>query len=142
MKDGPIMARILKGVAVAAVSFVLLGSVATLWENPVFVRMTPAGNLEIVLLGAMSVLLGAYAAVRRPACSIHTAGTGGVLGFLGVACPVCNKILLIIFGGELLLTYYEPVRVYVAAAGVLVVAFAVWIEWTRRSEPVSVARNA
>ena len=79
------MARILKGVAVAAVSFVLLGSVATLWENPVFVRMTPAGNLEIVLLGAMSVLLGAYAAVRRPACSIRTAGTGGVLGFLAVA---------------------------------------------------------
>ena len=136
------MAPVVKGAAVAAASFLLLGTVAALWENPVFVRMTPAGDLEIVLLGAMSVLLGAYVAVRRPACSIRTAGTGSVLGFIGVACPVCNKLLLLIFGGELLLTYFEPVRIYVAAAGALVVAVAVWIEWTRRRETVSVARHA
>ncbi len=142
MRDGRIMVAVLKGAAVAAASFLLLGTVAALWENPVFIRMTPAGNLEIILLGAMSVLLGAYVAVRRPACSIRTAGTGSVLGFIGVACPVCNKLLLIIFGGELLLTYFEPVRVYIAAAGVLVVAVAVWIEWTRRRETVSVARHA
>ncbi len=141
MRDGRIMAPVLKGAAVAAASFLLLGTVAALWENPVFIRMTPAGNLEIILLGAMSVLLGAYVAVRRPACSIRTAGTGSVLGFIGVACPVCNKLLLLIFGGELLLTYFEPVRVYVAAAGTLVVAVAVWIEWTRRKEAVSVARH-
>ncbi len=142
MRDGRIMGPVLKGVAVAAASFLLLGTVAALWENPVFIRMTPAGNLEIILLGAMSVLLGAYVAVRRPACSIRTAGTGGVLGFIGVACPVCNKLLMLIFGGELLLTYFEPVRIYVAAAGALVVAVAVWIEWTRRREAVSVARHA
>ena len=142
MRDGRIMGPVLKGVAVAAASFLLLGTVAALWENPVFIRMTPAGNLEIILLGAMSVLLGAYVAVRRPACSIRTAGTGSVLGFIGVACPVCNKLLLLIFGGELLLTYFEPVRIYVAAAGALVVAVAVWIEWTRRRETVSVARHA
>ena len=135
------MAPVLKGAAVAAASFLLLGTVAALWENPVFIRMTPAGNLEIILLGAMSVLLGAYVAVRRPACSIRTAGTGSVLGFIGVACPVCNKLLLLIFGGELLLTYFEPVRVYVAAAGTLVVSVAVWIEWTRRKGAVSVARH-
>jgi hypothetical protein len=42
---------------------------------------------------------------------------------------VCNKILLLLFGGELLLTYYEPVRIYVAAAGVLIAAVAVGREW-------------
>jgi hypothetical protein len=88
------------------------------------------------------VLLGAYVAIRRPACSMGTAATGGILGFLGVACPVCNQVLLLIFGGELLLTYFEPIRVYVAAAGTLVVAVAVWIEWTRRSEAVPVTRQA
>ena len=136
------MARVLKGVAVATASFLLLGSVAALWENPIFIRMTPAGNLEIILLGAMSVLLGAYVAVRRPACSIRTAGTGSVLGFVGVACPVCNKLLVLVFGGELLLTYFEPVRVYVAAAGVLAVAAAVWIELARREDIGSVAGQA
>ncbi len=129
-----IMARVLKGLAVAATSFLVLGTVAALWENPLFIRMTPAGNFEIILLGAMSVLLGVYVAVRRPACSIATAGTGSVLGFIGVACPVCNQILLLIFGGELLLTYFEPIRIYVAAAGTLVVAVAVWIELTRPRE--------
>ena len=51
------------------------------------------------------------------------------MGFIGIACPVCNKILLLLFGGELLLTYYEPVRIYVAAAGVLIAAVAVAREW-------------
>lgn len=59
------------------------------------------------------------------------AGVGGVLGFLGVACPVCNKILLLLFGGELLLTYFEPVRLYVAAVGTAILAVAVVLEWLR-----------
>ncbi len=119
------LSRILKGLAVALGSFVALGTVAALWENPLFIRMTPAGDLEVVLLGFLSVLLGTYVAIRRPFCTAKTAGVGGVLGFIGVACPVCNKVLLLLFGGDLLLTYFEPVRVYVAAVGVLVVAAAV-----------------
>ncbi len=134
------LSRIAKGLAVALGSFAALGSVAALWENPLFVRMTPAGDMEIVLLGALSVLLGAYVAIRRPFCSAKAAGAGGVLGFIGVACPVCNKVLLLLFGGEVLLTYFEPVRVYVAGAGVLVVAVALAREWRiarRQSGPVA-----
>ncbi len=123
------LSRILKGVAFALGSFIALGTVAALWENPLFVRMTPAGDFEIVLLGLLSVLLGTYVAIRRPLCSAKTAGVGGVLGFIGVACPVCNKVLLLLFGGDLLLTYFEPVRVYVATVGVLAVAAAAAREW-------------
>ena len=123
------LSRILKGLAAALGSFVALGTVAALWENPLFIRMTPAGDIEVVLLGLLSVLLGTYVAIRRPFCSAKTAGVGGVLGFIGVACPVCNKVLLLLFGGDLLLTYFEPVRVYVAAAGVLAVAAAAAREW-------------
>ncbi len=123
------LSRILTGLAIALGSFVALGTVAALWENPLFVRMTPAGDVEVVLLGLLSVLLGTYVAIRRPFCSAKTAGVGGVLGFIGVACPVCNKVLLLLFGGDLLLIYFEPVRVYVAAVGVLVVAAAVAREW-------------
>ncbi len=123
------LSRILKGLAAALGSFIALGTVAALWENPLFVRMTSAGDIEVVLLGLLSVLLGTYVAIRRPFCSVKTAGVGGVLGFIGVACPVCNKVLLLLFGGDLLLTYFEPVRVYVAAAGVLAVAAAAAREW-------------
>ncbi len=141
MIELPTMSRILKGLGIALASFIGLGTVAALWENPLFIRMTPVGDFEILLLGALSVLLGVYTVIRRPFCSIKAAGAGGVLGFLGVACPVCNKILLLLFGGELLLTYYEPVRIYLAAAGVLVAAVVVAREWTlvRRQSAEAIA---
>ena len=70
--------RIGWGVGVAALSFVMLGTVAALWDNPLFIRMTPAGGWEIAMLAAMSVLFGVYIAIRRPFCSLKGAGAGGV----------------------------------------------------------------
>ena len=113
----------------AVVMFVALGSVTALWVNPFFVRMTPAGGWEISLLALLSFLSGLYVVIRRPFCSNKTVSAGGVLGFLGVACPVCNKILLVIFGSELLLSYYEPVRIYMAIIGVLIALWALSREW-------------
>ncbi len=121
--------RMAIGAAVAVGAFLALGTVAALWDNPVFIRMTPAGGWEISMLAAMSVLSGVYVAIRRPFCSVKGASVGGILGFLGVACPVCNKILLLIFGGELLMTWYEPVRLYVAALGALLIGWMVVREW-------------
>jgi hypothetical protein len=80
-----------KGIAVALLAFGGLGTVSALWNNPLFMRMTPAGGWEIGLLGA----------------------------------------LLLLFGGELLLTYFEPVRIYVAAVGTAILAVAVVIEGRR-----------
>lgn len=130
--------RIAEGIALAIAGFVLLGTVAALWDNPFFVRMTPAGGWEIAMLAAMSAMSGVYVAIRRPFCSVKGAGAGGILAFLGVACPVCNKILLLIFGGELLMTYYEPVRIYVAAAGALLIGWFTLREYLlvrRQPEP-------
>lgn len=123
-----------KGSVVAAGTFLALGTLAALWSNPLFIRMTPSGAAEIALLVALSVLLGAYVAIRRPRCSAKSAGAGGVAGFLGIACPTCNKALMLLLGGEFLLTYFEPVRLYLAAAGVLALAAATWREWTLSRE--------
>ena len=124
--------RILTGVATTITAFVALGTVSALWQNPFFIRMTPADGWEIGLLALLSLLSGLYVVIRRPFCSNKSVGVGGVLGFLGVACPVCNKILLFAFGSELLLTYFEPVRRYVAAIGVILTGWAVVYEWRRR----------
>lgn len=127
-----------KGIAVATASFAGLGTVSALWDNPFFVRMTPAGGWEVALLALLSLLLGGYVAIRRPVCSVKATGTGSVLGFLGVACPICNKVLLFLFGGEVLLAYFEPIRLYVALTGVLIVFAAFLREWTmmrRTGEP-------
>ena len=121
--------RLLTGMAVGIAAFAVLGTVAVLWENPLFIRMTPVGGWEISLLALLSFISGLYVMIHRPFCSNNRVGVGGVLGFIGVACPVCNKILLLAFGSELLLTYFEPIRIYVAAIGVLIAAWAVVHEW-------------
>ncbi len=131
--------RLFAGIAVAVVSFAALGTVAALWKNPFFIRMTPAGGWEISMLALLSLLTGIYVVIRRPFCSNKKVGVGGVLGFLGIACPICNKILLMAFGSELLLTYYEPVRIYLAVIGVVFAAWAVVHEW-RQWEPVPAAQ--
>ncbi len=125
----------LTGAAVSLVSFAVLGTVAALWENPLFIRMTPAGGVEIALLAAQCVLFGLFFALRRPSCPTGAVGAGGVMNFIGIACPICNKVLVLIVGADLLLVYFEPVRLYVAAAGVLVTAVAVVgeLRWWKRS---------
>lgn len=117
---------LLRSAGITAAAFALLGTVAALWENPLFVRMTPTSGFEVALLAIQSVALGLYLGIRRPSCAAGTAGVGGVLGFLGIACPVCNKVLVTIFGSGLLLTYFEPIRLYVALAGVLLTSLALW----------------
>ena len=128
----PAVKRIALSVAVAAAMFVGLGTVAALWENPLFMRMTPTGGFEITLLLLLSVLAGIYVGLPRTECGKRTAGTGSVIGFLGIACPVCNKILVLLVGSALLLEYYEPMRLYLALGGVVLMGAAIWLKLTRR----------
>ena len=51
------------------------------------------------------------------------------MGFVGIACPTCNKILMLIFGGPALLAWFDPVRPWLAAAGVIVMGFAAFRTW-------------
>lgn len=124
--------RMAWSVGVTVAMFVGLGTVAALWENPLFMRMTPTSGFEIMLLLLLSALAGLYVGLPRSGCGKRTAGTGGVIGFFGIACPVCNKILVLLFGGALLLEYYEPVRLYLALGGVVLMAVAIWFKLTRR----------
>ena len=120
-----------RGILFAIGSFLVLGTAAALWPNPFFMRMTPTSGFEVALLAAQSALLGVYLAIPAPACATKLAGIGGVASFLGVACPICNKFLLFLFGAQVLLTYLEPVRIYLAAAGALITAIAVVVRWRR-----------
>ncbi len=122
---------LLRGAAVAGAMFVFLGTVAALWANPFFVRMTPAGGFEVSLLLLQSALAGVYVGLPPSSCGKRTAGAGAIIGFLGIACPVCNKLLVLLIGSALLLEYFEPVRLYVALGGALLLALAVWLKLAR-----------
>jgi hypothetical protein len=124
---GPVAAA-LKGAAAALAAFAVIGTVTALWPNPLFARSLPAQGFEITLLALQSLLIGVYAALRRPQCSVRKAGLGSVVAFLGIACPTCNKLLLLVFGADALVAHFEPARIYLALAGVAVTALAVWAE--------------
>ncbi len=64
-----------------------------------------------------------------PQCRMRTSGTGGIASFLGIACPTCNKILMLIFGGPALLAWFDPIRPYLATAGVIAMGVAAFGAW-------------
>ena len=120
------------GIIVAGFSFAAIGTVTTVWANPLFTRMTSVGIWEIPSLVLVAVLTGIFAAVRRPACATGRAGLGGLTSFLGIACPTCNKILMLIFGGEALLRWFDPVRPLVTLLGIGLLCMAIRNEWKKR----------
>ncbi|OQM73435.1 hypothetical protein [Manganibacter manganicus] len=118
-----------RGAFVAIGSFIMFGTVAALWANPLFIRMTPTGGFEVVLLALQALLLGVYVAIPVPSCGLKLASVGGIASYIGIACPVCNKLLLFVFGANSLLIYLEPMRLYLAVGGALVTMVAVSIRW-------------
>jgi len=118
----------LLGLFAAIAIFLSVGTVTALWPNPFFVRMTPTTGMEIPLLGMEALLAGLYLGIRRTSCALRSAGTGGLLTFLGVACPICNKLLVALFGSGLLLSYLEPYRSYLGVAGLVLTAAALLLK--------------
>ena len=108
------------------ITFASVGTITAVWSNPLFIRMTPVAAWEFPAVLLLAVLTGVFFAVRFTACGARRAGIGGVLSFIGIACPVCNKILMLIFGGPLLLAYFDPVRPYVALAGLILLAVGIY----------------
>ena len=121
--------RGLRGTAVGLALFVVLGTVTAVWANPLFVRMTPVGPWEFGATALTALFAGVTTALWVPRCRLRTSGTGGLASFLGIACPTCNKVLMLIFGGPALLAWFDPVRPWLAAAGVIVMGFAALRTW-------------
>ena len=77
--------------------------------------MTPITFLDEIFLVSSSLLLGAYVGVhyykKNTANKCDAVATSGGIGsFLAFACPVCNKLLVLLFGVTALMTYFEPYR--------------------------------
>ncbi len=86
--------------------------------------MTPVTAVDYAILAAEALLVGMFLSLRRAPCPVKGAAFGGILGFQGFACSICNKILLLLFGGQALLTWYEPYRYWVGAVGI---ALLLWV---------------
>ena len=117
---------------IASAAFLLLGTITALWNNSFFIRMTEVNGWDYIILSFESLLIGLFFGIRAPHCATKKAGIGGVLGLVGFGCPVCNKILLLLFGSSFLLSYFEPVRHYAGALGLLLFSYALIQRWLLR----------
>lgn len=133
--------RPLAGLAAAALTAVLIGVPTDIIANPVFGRDVPVRPWEAPVLAATAVLAGAYFALQprggeRLAPAMGPAG----LAMFAVACPVCNKIVLLTLGASGALGVFAPVQPYLA--GISLVLLAAAVAWAWRRNPCAAGRCA
>lgn len=127
------LTRLFRGTLTGLTLFAALGTVTAVWTNPFFVRMTPVGPWELGATTLTAILAAVIVGLWVPQCRLHESGAGGVASFLGIACPTCNKLLMLIFGGPALLAWFDPIRPFLAVAGLIVMAFAATRAWRKFS---------
>jgi hypothetical protein len=102
----------------------LIGLPTDVLPNPWFTRMTPVGPLDYVFWPLTSLLTGmllaTYVLPAAPAGSGgRRAGVGaGVLGWLAIGCPVCNKLVVVLLGSAGAMEYFAPVQPVLGALAV------------------------
>lgn len=121
--------RWLVALAGAVATALVMGLPTAMIPNPVFGREVPTTAWAwpaLVVTAILSGLLGATY-VRRPTAPepVSRAGlVGGVLTYLAVGCPVCNKLALLALGYTGALTWFAPVQPWLALAGVGLLGYA------------------
>lgn len=87
--------------------------------------------LDYVFLSASSVLLGAYVGIhlykkstsKKCSAALYS---GGIGSFLAFACPICNKVLVLLIGATTLMTYFEPYRPVLGLASIALLGGALY----------------
>jgi H+/Cl- antiporter ClcA len=114
--------------------FLLLGIPTGLIPTNFFNRMLAPEMLDYILLGLTSVLAGAYIAYSfylkslSEAKSDYAALGGTIAGILAFACPICNALLVAIFGSTALLVFFEPYRHYFGLLTILLFVLAFYFK--------------
>jgi hypothetical protein len=130
------------GVAViaAALTFLVIGVPTDIVPNPVFGREVPVRPWEPFVLVLTSILTGLWFGLQRARAatpddedsSVPTLGAAG-LALFAVACPVCNKIVLLALGTSGALGFWEPLQPWLA--GISLVALLASVLYAARRRP-------
>ncbi len=130
------------GVAVlaAVATFLVIGVPTDIVPNPVFGREVPVRPWEPYVLVLTSVLTGLWFGLQRARAaspeqedsSVPTLSAAG-LALFAVACPVCNKIVLIALGTSGALGFWEPLQPWLA--GISLVALLGSVVYAARKRP-------
>jgi len=107
---------------------VVMGVPTDVVPNPLYRRMTPVVWWNYPIWGLSAVLVGLIAAthVRTADRLARRAGSGtlggGLISFLAVGCPICNKLVVAALGVSGALAYFGPVQPFLGVAGLALLA--------------------
>jgi hypothetical protein len=126
--------RWLVAAGIAVLTAVATGIPTDVIPNPLFGRDVPVTWWSYPVWAATAVLAGLVAAtyVRDPVApprdqGARVAGVGGLLAFLAVGCPTCNKVAVLALGAGGATAYFGPAQPYLGVIGLLLLAGAlVW----------------
>ncbi len=122
---------IIYGILSSLIFFFLFGIVTALIPTDFFRRMSPITILDYVFLILTSMLLGSFISLhyyhktKNKLCT-SSAVTGGIGGFLGFGCSLCNKLLIFILGVAGVLAYIEPYRPLIGFTGIGLMGLALF----------------
>jgi hypothetical protein len=113
---------------VAVVVAAVTGIPTDLVPTSLYRRMTPIPWWSWPLWAATALLAGLLAAsyLRDRAGGLRAGSSlsGGVMSFLAVGCPICNKLVVAALGVSGALTYFAPVQPLLGLAGVAALVYA------------------
>ena len=119
------------GILSSIVVFLLFGIPTALIQTPWFIRMVERSTFDYLFLITSSILLGAYIGVHYykkntvKKCDAITY-SGGIGSFLAFGCPICNKLLVFLFGATALMTYLDPYRPILGFGSIALLGGAVY----------------
>jgi hypothetical protein len=122
------VSRWLVAALVAAAVALVTGIPTDLVPTSLYRRMTPIPWWSWPLWVATAVLAGLLAASyvrdRRAGVRVASPLGGGVMSFLAVGCPICNKLVVAALGVSGALTYFAPIQPLLGIAGVALLGYA------------------
>lgn len=124
--------RVLVALGAALATFLIIGLPTDIIPNPIFGRDVPVRPWELPVLIATSVLTGLYFGLQRPGSEKSGPAIGGAgLAMFAVACPVCNKIVLLALGTSGALGFWQPLQPFLAVISLVALLAAVIWAWRR-----------
>jgi hypothetical protein len=114
------------------VTALLIGIPTAVIPNPVFDRIIDAGPANYFFWASTSIVTGAllatYALPRVVKDRAAEAALGGgLLAYLAVGCPLCNKAVVALLGASGAVTIFEPIQPFLGALGLILASAALTI---------------
>lgn len=124
-------------VLAAVATFLVIGIPTDIVPNPIFGREVPVRPWEPWVLLATAVLTGLWYGLQRGRGAGEQDSNAPALGAAGlalfaVACPVCNKLVLLAIGTSGALGIFAPLQPYLAGLSLAALTGAVLYAARRR----------